>query len=132
MTALTAAVAALFAGCTTTQTPAPGPVENPASFAGRYLDIALVDVKPVAKKMEPPVYPSKWSTMQVNGSATIHFIIDENGGTTQVQCLRASDEAFADAGIAAVKRWLFYPARKNGKPVACAVMQTLDFSVGQQ
>jgi len=43
------------------------------------------------------------------------------GRVDQVQVLRGSkkDLAFDQAAIAAVRQWVFSPAQKAGKPVAC-------------
>lgn len=124
-----ALVVALFSGCAATPTTAPVRIERHVAFTGSYFKIADVDVKPVPKAMQEPVYPRQFSRVGGSGEALIDFIIDENGVTAQIQCAAATHEAFAAAAVEAVRKWRFTPARKGGRPVACAVEQLLSFSI---
>ncbi|HTL67894.1 MAG TPA: energy transducer TonB [Lacunisphaera sp.] len=119
----------LFAGCAAASTSAPARIERHVAFTGSYFKIKDVDVKPVVKAMQQPVFPPQFRRPGVSGEVLIDFIIDENGKTTQIQCAAATDEAFATAAVEAVRNWRFTPARKGGRPVACAVEQSLSFSI---
>ena len=76
-----------------------------------------------------PIHPWHWKIRGVEGIAVVAFVVDTMGAPTQVQCRSASDTAFADAAIEAVKRWRLSPAKIGGQPVACAMDATVRFKL---
>lgn len=124
--AVAVAVLLSFFGCAT---PPQRAVSATISFTGEYLPLALVDVPPRVLRQKPPVYPPHWRERGIEGSALISFIVDTEGIPSQVQCRKATDQTFADAAQNAVRQWRFTPARKNGKPVSCAMEIPMMFSI---
>ena len=120
---------ACLVGCETTSSTRPVPFAQAVAFTGDYVKLADVDQKPMAVKMSGPQFPTTWSRLNISGAAWVSFIVDETGATTQVQCARATDKEFGEAAIAAVKQWRFKPARKDGKVVACAIDQLMEFNL---
>ena len=118
-----------LSGCSSEPTRTAVAFAWPVSFSGSYFKVADVDVAPSVIRMVPPEYPAQWKARGVAGNAVIDFIIDVNGAASQVQCKRATDEAFAKAAIAAVIQWRYIPAKKGGHAVACAVEQELTFGI---
>lgn len=122
---------ALFAAALTgvAAQPAFKPVQNKFTFTGEFFKTSEVDQQPKAYKLIGATYPRAWSEARVAGEAQIAFIINAKGFTEQVQVVTANDEAFGDAAKEAVAKWRFKPARKNGQPVAVAVVQKVAFDL---
>ena len=110
----------------------------------------LADKKPVAKKPEAkpkpaaglnrdptplagnqaPKYPPQALRSGVEGSVSVRVEVDVNGNATDVQVVERSGERSRDldrAVIAAVRKWQFEPAMKDGKAVAGAVVVPVEF-----
>lgn len=64
---------------------------------------------------------------QVHGAVKVSFLVDSTGNVSDLVVVKASDRRMAVAAVEAVRSWKFRPALKNGEPVACRVVQTLDF-----
>jgi TonB family protein len=64
--------------------------------------------RPISQPL--PEYPMKWREEGVTGEATLRFTVTERGAITGVQAIKSSQKEFADASLAAVKKWTFLPA----------------------
>jgi protein TonB len=58
----------------------------------------------------------------IGQSVQVEFVVDTTGHATGVSVKSASDRAFAEAVVDAVKQWKFTPALHNGAPVATKVI----------
>ena len=58
----------------------------------------------------------------IGQSVQVEFVVDTTGHATGVNIKSASDRAFAEAVVDAVKQWRFTPALHNGAPVATKVI----------
>lgn len=125
--AFTALFAASLAGFAAQ--PAPRPVQSKFTFTGEFFKTSEVDQKPTALKVAGPQYPQGWAPARVAGETQIAFIINAKGRTEQVQVVTATDEAFGDAAREAVLKWRFKAAKKDGKPVAVAIVQKVEFNL---
>lgn len=117
------------AGQVQTEPPAQGSVaaaggaeaKEPASSAapakeGDLVDLATVDEQPRAIKTVEPVYPQSAQRLGVEGSITVNALIDENGNVIDTGILKGlkDDMGLMKAAEAAVRKWKFQPARKDG------------------
>ena len=77
-----------------------------------------------------PLYPFDQAKKGYTGSAVIGFVVDQNGNVREPYVIRATNDDFAAAALAAVSRWKFQPGRKAGRPVnvRMAVPLTFDFT----
>ena len=66
-----------------------------------------------------PIYPITRLRLGEPGYAEIAFTIDEYGHTRDFSVLKTSYPYFASHSIAAIQKWQFEPASKNGGPVSC-------------
>lgn len=118
----------LALGCESTR--ALRPVNRELHFTGTYFEGREVpETKPVAITMGPPVYPPEFRRSRIQGEAEVWFIIGVDGRTEEVQVSTATDEAFAEAAIAAVSQWRFRPAQKGGQPVRVRSKQLIKFQI---
>jgi protein TonB len=116
-----------FGGVSAAIPPVPVPVSYKVSHSGAFISFADANVAPKPIHIEKPIYPAEFRSAQIAGYALTDFIIDTSGTPTQVQIVRASDQAFAVAALAAMELWRFSVGEKNGKPVACRVEIPIEF-----
>ncbi len=66
----------------------------------------------------PPEYPSLARQMEKSGTVTIAIVVGTDGKVSKADIVSSTNPIFNDAALKAVKRWVFSPAKKNGKLVA--------------
>jgi protein TonB len=77
-------------------------------------------VKPTVKTQAPPAYPDALREKGVEATVVLRVLVTETGQVSDVKVLRpASEPAFNEAALAAVRRWTFSPCMKKGQAVAC-------------
>lgn len=92
--------------------------------------IKEVDTKPTVRgTRQGPVYPRRLEEDRITGQAIIKFVVDTDGKVTNVSVVRATHEFFGDAGMDAVKKWKFKPAKKDGRPVKCVIHVPFHFNL---
>jgi TonB family protein len=65
-----------------------------------------------------PEYPRSLKAANLKGLAKIAIHIGANGAVTDPVVRSASDPAFGEAALAAIRMWRFLPSVRNGTPVA--------------
>jgi len=91
--------------------------------------VVLLDpgVTPPQKRESPaPSYPLVAVQRNSQGIVELRLLVDENGQVAEVEVVKPV-ELLTDAAIKAVKRWTFYPARKDGVPVKVWIAQPVEF-----
>jgi TonB family protein len=78
-------------------------------------------------RVVPPTYPPALLPGGSAGSAVIRCRIDASGKLIEATVARASDPAFGEAALAAVRQWQFGPAVKDHHYVATTVEVPFDF-----
>ena len=81
-----------------------------------------VDEKPVALKMVPPVAP-----VGETGLVAVLCVIDESGRVIQASVSKSTNQALDKAAVAAIQKWSFQPAKKDGKAVKVRVAVPVRF-----
>jgi protein TonB len=78
----------------------------------------------------PPVYPRSARQLGQEGEVLIRANLDPEGNPEEVRLLRSSGiEALDRAAIAAVRRWVFEPGRRNGVAVVAWVQVPIRFTL---
>jgi len=75
-----------------------------------------------------PAYPSDAKAAGIEGTVILKYIVTERGTVANVRVLRGP-ESLRNACIAAVRRWRFEPALKNGRPVPVYRMARIPFHI---
>jgi protein TonB len=100
--------------------PASGSLSNlviPASQPPNPRLLRQSDFEPVtALKKVPPVYPLVAKQYKLTGSVVIQGTVNKNGSISDLQLISGSP-LFRDAAFAALKQWVFKPARLNGQAI---------------
>ncbi len=91
---------------------APAPKAN----TGDLVDLATVDEEPRVMKSFEPTYPSQAARFGKEGSVTVNALINEAGNVVRTGILKGlkDDMGLEKAAQAAVKKWKFQPAKKDG------------------
>jgi len=66
---------------------------------------------------EPARYPGDARRLSLTGSVLVEFIVTEDGESEDIQVLESAGETLDRAVVAAVERWRFTPAVKDGEQV---------------
>ncbi len=82
---------------------------------------------PVATQKVDPAYPMELMRRNVHGTVTLYAVIHNDGSVTDVRVLRGVDDRLDEFARAALARWRFRPATKNGSPVDLEAVVMIPF-----
>lgn len=122
--AVMAGAAAAFAA-----KPVPVPVKNEFKLSGEFVKAGELPQPLTIVRQATPRYPLIWRNAGIGGKVQLIFIVDEKGRPEEVQVVEASDAAFGEAAVEAVKQWRYKPVKVADKPVRVAVVQVLTFNL---
>jgi TonB family protein len=86
-----------------------------------------VDVQPKIRSLAMPVYPYELLRGDVTGSSEVSFIVDDQGRVASSRVVKADRPEFGLALQAAVERFEYEPAIKNGRPNKALLAFEQDF-----
>ena len=89
------------------------------------------DIPPKFISGAAPIYPITRLRLREPGFAEVSFVVDETGRTRDFQVLKTNYAYFGSHAIAAVQKWRFRPATKNGRPVSCRVRVPFIYKIGR-
>lgn len=92
-------------------TPRAGGQKEPEAAGEDFLTPARI------KESVPPVYPPAARQARVGGTVTLRVLVSEAGRPLRVEVGGGVRPDLDDAAVAAVRRWTFDPARRNGREV---------------
>jgi TonB family protein len=75
-----------------------------------------------------PEYPAAFRKTKTKGAAVISLRIGANGRVYDPAVKSATDPAFGETALVAVRMWRFFPRVKNGRPVESSVDFPFDFT----
>ena len=77
-----------------------------------------------------PKYPRIAREMGKEGTVLLRVTIDEQGRPVEVEVLDTAGSGFDEEAVQAVKKSVFTPAKKDGRPVACRALLPVRFVLG--
>jgi TonB family protein len=83
--------------------------------------------RPVVLEKEEPQYSEQARDAKIEGTVVLSIVVETDGRVYDIAVERGLEETLDDNAIAAVKRWVFKPAEKDGKPVAVAARIEINF-----
>ena len=86
-------------------------------------------VQPVLIHKVTPEYPETMRVTRRHGKVILQAVIDVNGNVGEVTVLRTSNAMFNENAIAAVQKWKYSPALRDGKPVAVYFTVVVEFEL---
>ena len=81
------------------------------------------------RDLPPPRYPANLRRNNISGQAVVRFIVTHDGRVIDVTVIEATHPQFGDAAAAAVEKWKFAPAIKDGQPIACLLTVPIVFNL---
>jgi periplasmic protein TonB len=96
-----------------------GPGARPSAvLAVRYLPLHEVDTPARPRGMVPLVYPEEPLVWKLAGVVRLRLLINEQGAVDAAEIISAQPEGeFEQAALDAVRRLVYDPALRNGRPV---------------
>jgi protein TonB len=88
----------------------------------------LVSEMPVPLSEVRPVYPKEAKDKQIEGSVAMDVLIDDKGKVRLASVIEGS-EIFRASALEAMKKFLFRPAKVDGKPVAVRIRYSIKFKL---
>ena len=93
-------------------------------------EIGELDNRPNAIRKVAPEYPYEQKRLKIDGWARVVFVVDELGQVREAEIEAASDPAFGEAALKAIRNWRFDPGIKDGQAVRARMRQPFTFSAG--
>ena len=92
---------------------------------------AGVPPKLIASRMVQPVYPEAEKAAGIEGMVLLNVEIKSDGTVGKVSPKEEVEghPAFTASAMAAVQKWYFEPAQKNGKAVKCEIVIPIRFAL---
>lgn len=91
----------------------------------------MVDTPPRVRQRSNLDYPPRARNKEIEGYVVLSLLINEQGLVSSVKVIESSPQGiFEEAAKQSVQRWLFDPARYNGKRVQSWANQTIHFKQG--
>ena len=91
--------------------------------------LGSLDETPKALAQIPPRYPHDMRRSGVDGRVEVRFVVGPDGRVQSAEAIEFSHRAFAEAAMAAVRKWRFEPGRRNGRRVSFRMTLPVVFSV---
>jgi len=82
---------------------------------------------PSATAKVDPAYPAGLMRRGVEGRVTLYAVIHSDGSVGEVRVLRGFDDELDENARAALERWRFRPATKNGQPIDLEAVVEIPF-----
>jgi len=117
------AAAAHAGGTGTAAEDAPdGLADLPVAAGGEVVRPEVIESSRVA-----PVYPAEAVRARLEGLVVLKVVVDERGRVGDIEVVRGLGHGLDEAAVAAVRRWRFRPATRNGRPIKVFHVIPFDF-----
>ncbi|WP_404422182.1 TonB family protein [Nibricoccus sp. IMCC34717] len=91
--------------------------------------ISEMDEPPQVLERVMPKYPFEAKRAGAEARVVLEGVVILDGTISNIRAVSMTSEAFVAPAIAALSKWKFKPALKDGKPVRCLVQQMIVFSL---
>lgn len=72
-------------------------------------------------------YPTLLKAAGIEGDVDIRVFVNEQGKVDSAQAVKATNPDFVPSALEAIKKWEFFPATKDGKPIKAVVVVPFRF-----
>jgi protein TonB len=84
---------------------------------------------PVPVRTVAPRYPDDMRRDGSSGIVTVSCTIDEKGNVTDPKVEKATNAAFSEPALEALRKWKFKPAKKGGTAIPIHVVLPIHFTI---
>ena len=74
-----------------------------------------------------PAYPPEARANEVEADVALEVVLDASGAVTSARIARRAGYGFDDAALSAIRRYRFFPALKDGRPVGVRMRWSVSF-----
>jgi protein TonB len=74
-------------------------------------------------------YTDEAKEARISGEVVLDLDIDNKGSVEAVRIKRSLDKGLDENAVAAVRKWRFTPATRNGEPVATTISVSVKFAL---
>ena len=110
-----------------TAVPEPPEPARAAVREGSLVSLQEIDAPPKIATVVKPTYPPLALKARIGGIVVLRVLVSEKGLPLEIQVARKAPAGLDDAAVAAVRRWTFTPAMKEGVPVRTWLMVPIPF-----
>jgi periplasmic protein TonB len=112
-------------------TSAPPPPATSAAYVSTPAPVPSEDLdrQPQIRYTTPPVYPESALRSRTGGIVLLRVLVAENGMPLEVVVARGVRRDLDEAALAAVRRWVFEPGRRNGSAVRAWMTVAVPFDL---
>jgi len=86
-------------------------------------------VAPAFLQKVMPIYPMMARRLGMEGKVVLKLTIDEKGVLREIEVVEKAGYGFTEAAVEAVKKSIFLPAKKDGKPIASKALLPITFQL---
>lgn len=116
------------------QSPPTGDRHGCAPMKGEPVDLSTPKAKsivgierPVLTRSVNTVVPKELADARLSGTTGLKVLVSESGCVERVTIIKSSHALFDDAAMAAVKKWRYVPAKRNGVAVPVYIAAVVSF-----
>ena len=121
------AAVALFAGSASAQPAPPGNAPQPPGEAPQPQPSNAVTPPQVLEHVDA-TYPQSHLGDAIETTVVLKITVEKDGSVSDASVIQAGGDDFDEAALAAVKRWRFSPALKEGRPVRARIQVPFHFA----
>jgi len=99
-----------------------------ADHGARELGLAPI-APPVAHRKVDPKYVASAIAEKVEGKVQLFCVVGKDGMVSQIEMVRGADTRLNTSAIEALGKWEFFPATREGEPVAVDVLVEIPFKL---
>lgn len=86
-------------------------------------------VKAQPLRTPPPEYPDELRRRQIEGFVLVVAVVDEKGAVVDAEVTKSGNPELTRQALAAIKKWKYKPAEKDGQPIRARVSIPIQFSL---
>ena len=105
------------------------PPDSRLEGVGPWVSIDKSISPPVAVERIEPEYPEDYRRARISGIVILQIAISDTGAIDDIRLLKSKAPELDMSAITAVRKWIFKPATKDGKPIPVLFSLTINFKL---
>jgi protein TonB len=95
-------------------------------------DLRPGDTPPALIKAVPPAYPHELRRHGIEGRVVVEFVVDTRGRVAWARAIDSTTPLLSESAVAAVKKFVFRPAMRQGRSVNARLSTSVEFHLEQK
>jgi TonB family protein len=106
-------------------------INLPIRVVPPWIDQSTVTAAPWPIRQVSPIYPLAMRYSHLRGEVMVQFIVDQNGNVQNPVVLNSNNPGFDEAALVAIRKWVFQPGRRDGRPVNVRMAVPIIFQLNE-